>query len=257
MSDLSELTNPFNGARVIHLPEVDSTMAEARRLIAEKGEAMDGVVIVADHQRAGVGRAPGRTWVDEAGESLLFTLLLADRNHGDLGRDALRISLSSALALAEAIELIAGVAVAIKWPNDLLLRGRKLSGILAERGERFIRLGIGVNLNGTTVARGLGTAATSLRLETGRRYRRRELLEAILKRLHLRLLAGEIDVEAINRRLAWRGRVVELRLRDAEGGESVRRGVLAGLDGAGNLTLRRKAHLETVDTGRLISVSPG
>ena len=115
--------------------ELDST----NRLAADLASAgaPDGVVVGADHQTAGRGRR-GRTWDSRPGASLLVSVILRPA-------PAL-VTLAAGVAAAEACEAVAGVVVGLKWPNDLLLDGAKLGGILSERVGDAAVVGLGVNL---------------------------------------------------------------------------------------------------------------
>jgi len=115
--------------------ELDST----NRLAAElaRAGAPDGVVVGADHQTAGRGRR-GRTWESRAGASLLVSVILRPA-------PAL-VTLAAGVAAAEACEAVAGVDVRLKWPNDLLLGGAKLGGILSELVGDAAVVGLGLNL---------------------------------------------------------------------------------------------------------------
>jgi len=137
------------GRAARHLEESDSTNREAERW-ATQG-APDGALVVAEHQVAGRGRL-GRTWADLPGRSLLFSLIL---------RPALAASRAPPLTFVAAISLAETLArwvptadVEIKWPNDVLLRGRKAAGILLEmrtegQAVQHVILGIGVNVEGS------------------------------------------------------------------------------------------------------------
>ena len=144
----------------------------------------EGAVAVADEQTEGRGRL-GREWLAPAGTSLLVSVLLRP----DVEPPRLpELSLVAGRACAEALAEIAGVETDVKFPNDVLVRGRKVAGLLAEASEGRVVLGIGVN-----VSQGAGelpaeprTPATSLLLETGREVDRAELLVALLDRLERR-----------------------------------------------------------------------
>lgn len=257
MTDLGSLQSPFGGAPVIHLREVDSTMAEARRRLAENPRSLDGAVIVADHQSAGVGRGSGRNWVDEPGENLLFTLILTSNATERLDQRSLRVSLAAALAVAQTVEGVCGLEARIKWPNDVLLRGGKVSGILAEGGSGSLRIGIGLNLNSRGFPEGMRLPATSLLLETGERQERGEILETLLAALHHHLRSPALDLAGVDRRLAWRNEPVIALSREPAGGEGRVSGTLLGLDAAGNPELRTAEGAITLDATRLLSLSRG
>ncbi len=138
------------GYRVLHVEEIDSTNSEAARR-GENGEA-GPLWIRADRQTAGRGRR-GREWVSPSG-NLLCTLLLTDQSSAEASA---RYSFVAALAVAEMVSFFVGegpAEVGLKWPNDVLLRGKKIAGILLESGQRkrsdgsglYLAVGIGVNL---------------------------------------------------------------------------------------------------------------
>lgn len=226
------------GRSLVWLPSVSSTNDVARELAREG--APEGTVVVADYQTAGRGRL-GRRWVAPAGTSLLCSLLF--RPSPEQVRD---LPILCALAAADAIERAAGLAVALKWPNDLIVvRGeewRKLGGILAEAetadGEKgFVVVGIGINGNIPPAALpALSPEATSILAETGREVNREQLLEALLEQVDLRyerLRGGQRPLAEWASRLATLGRRV--RLVTAEG-EWL--GVAEGVDEEGALLLR-------------------
>jgi BirA family biotin operon repressor/biotin-[acetyl-CoA-carboxylase] ligase len=162
--------------------EVDSTQTIARDLA--RAGAPEGTLVVAEHQRAGRGRA-GRVWVDHPGENLLCSLVLRP---GLAPARVPQLALMGAVAIAEAVEQTTGARAGIKWPNDLLLGRRKFCGVLAEAasdGETVAVaiLGIGVNVNQRRFPADLAARATSLALELGHAVDRSILLEAVLARL--------------------------------------------------------------------------
>jgi len=153
------------GRAVRHLETVDSTNREAERWALDG--APHGALVVAEHQSAGRGRL-GRTWCDRPGESLLFSVVL--RPPTPAGRAPL-FTFVAAVALADTCSLwVPAEQVAIKWPNDVLLGGRKVAGILLElraegQGIEHVVLGVGVNVGGDardlppTVGAGVTTLA--------------------------------------------------------------------------------------------------
>jgi BirA family transcriptional regulator, biotin operon repressor / biotin---[acetyl-CoA-carboxylase] ligase len=150
-----------------------------QRLIAE--DAPEGAVAVADEQTEGRGRL-GRRWIAQPGTSLLFSIALRP---GVPAAVLPELSLVAGEACAEAIAAVAGVEPALKFPNDVLIGGKKVAGILAEAREGLVVLGIGVNVNATAdeLPTETITPATSLSLEAGRELDRAELLVTLLERL--------------------------------------------------------------------------
>lgn len=141
----------------------------------------EGAVAVADEQTEGRGRL-GRSWHAPAGTSVLVSVLLRPRV--DPARLP-ELSLVAGGAVAEAIAEVTGLEPAIKFPNDVLIRGRKAAGILAESSDGRVVLGIGVNVNQTEdqLPADAQTEPTSLRLELGHPVDRALLLVAILAHL--------------------------------------------------------------------------
>jgi BirA family biotin operon repressor/biotin-[acetyl-CoA-carboxylase] ligase len=165
------------------LDTTDSTQSEAQRLGA--AGAPEGTVVTARHQRAGRGRR-GHDWWDAPGQSLLVSVLL--RPAGPV-TTAPQLSLLGGLAVAEALATVAAVPARIRWPNDLLVEGRKICGILAEAASdgagrlHHVILGIGINLAQTAFPAALADRATSLRLVTGRAPEADLVLAVVLEHL--------------------------------------------------------------------------
>jgi BirA family biotin operon repressor/biotin-[acetyl-CoA-carboxylase] ligase len=172
---------------------VGSTNAEAMALA--RAGAPEGLVVVADHQSSGRGRL-GRSWVEPAGAGLLVSVLLCP------GLDPEHLHLASAivaLAAADACRAEAGLAgdacraqsgldPALKWPNDLLLGGAKLAGILAQATAAAVVVGIGINVNWPPGAE-LPPGATSLNRHAGGDVDRARLMVAMLESLEVRRAA--------------------------------------------------------------------
>ncbi|MBF0386605.1 MAG: biotin--[acetyl-CoA-carboxylase] ligase [Candidatus Omnitrophica bacterium] len=173
------------GCAVHHFAEIGSTMDEAFRL--GMSGAPEGTVVAAELQTKGRGRL-GRAWVSPGGSGLYFSLLLRPKLST---AEAARLTLLSSVALSEAVEKCSGVSALIKWPNDLLLGGRKLAGILTElRAEvdrvDFAVVGIGLNVN--TAHKELPPEATSLKNESGQGYSRVAILQEFLRTFERRYL---------------------------------------------------------------------
>jgi len=225
--------------RELHCFEVlDSTNVTAREMAA--AGAADGAVVIADAQRRGRGRL-GREWVSPARKNLYVSIVL----RCDLPPERLaQISLLAGVATCETLRDWAPAAV-IKWPNDVLLGGRKAAGILAEMeqssGQRAVVLGIGVNLNSGAgdFPDELRDKATSVRLTTGAEVDRARFAGALLTRLEARYEQwrdqGFAPIAAAWRQLAP---LVGRRIHVAEPSGAVEGEVLA-LDDDGALRIRR------------------
>jgi len=159
--------------------------------------APEGALIGADHQTAGRGRH-GRTWSDASGLNLLFSLVLRP----GLRQDRLGlIPLTAGLAVAEAIEKHTPLSPLLKWPNDILVDGKKVCGILLEGrlnpqngSQATMVLGIGLNVNQTEFPTDLADKATSLALETGQLIPRVPLLADLLTALEEHYDSLSIDL---------------------------------------------------------------
>jgi BirA family biotin operon repressor/biotin-[acetyl-CoA-carboxylase] ligase len=184
------------GRRVLVFDQVESTNTLAAELAASD-QSIDGLVIIAEHQTAGRGRF-GRVWQARPGCSLLMSVVLTPPV--ELRRASI-LTAWAAVAVGEAILDLTGLQARIKWPNDLLIRGKKVCGILIEQ-SRAVIVGIGLNLNQTAAdfeAAGLPDA-TSLVILGGQDSPRRAAAAAAARHLdreYQRLLGGErIAVEA-------------------------------------------------------------
>ena len=140
----------------------------------------EGAVAATEHQTAGRGRA-GRRWVDEPGAALLVSVLLRPPR----GSTTAQLSLVCALAVAEAVERATSLDAGVKWPNDVLVAGRKVAGILLEGRDDSVACGIGVNVNQSEAGlpSDARTPVASLRMLTNREHDRAELLATLLERL--------------------------------------------------------------------------
>ena len=166
--------------RVERFAELDSTNRHA--LEAARSGAEDGLVVVADHQTAGRGRLD-RTWEAPPGSSLLVSVLLRPRPEGGRAGGAHPLVMATAVALAGAVRVVAGVDAGLKWPNDLVARDRKLAGILAEVEGDAVVVGAGCNVNWDAFPPELAATATACNLEAGQPVDRDALLDDFLTRL--------------------------------------------------------------------------
>jgi len=168
--------------RVVCLAEADSTNAEALRLAA--GGEPSGTVVVADAQSAGRGRL-GRSWWAEPGGSLLASWLIRPELAADRWP---ALTLVAGLAAARALIASAGIEVRLKWPNDLLIQGRKLGGLLAEAdGRGALVVGLGVNVRQTEFPDEIAGIATSVVAAGGRLVERSWVLAATLSSFGARM----------------------------------------------------------------------
>jgi BirA family biotin operon repressor/biotin-[acetyl-CoA-carboxylase] ligase len=159
-------------------PRLDVESCESTQALVDTTLG-EGAIVVADHQTAGRGRL-GRSWEAPAGTAILCSVLLKPPSE----RHAPELSLVAGVAVADTLERATGLSVQIKWPNDVMLRRRKVAGCLAEGREGAVVLGIGVNVNQTSDE--LPENAGSLRTLTGREWDREGLLASLLDDLELR-----------------------------------------------------------------------
>lgn len=229
------------GREIVHFAELDSTN---RWLLQNQGQfATTGGVVVADHQTAGRGRQD-RAWFDVLGKSLLFSVLL---KHSSADPNVLLLGFIPALALGELLrEKFADQHhVELKWPNDVLLNGKKISGVLGQTGVGGttwpIVLGMGVNVAGKReeFPPELQQGAGSITTETGTSFAREVVLADLLNRMepmHDDILEGETD--SLRERWLALGPALGTRLTRRET-NAVISGNFAGLGNRGQLLLRR------------------
>lgn len=227
------------GREIRYLAETDSTNRQAYAL-GEAG-AGEGLVVIADRQTAGKGRM-GRTWASPPGVNLYLSILLRPPLPPQA---APQLTFVSTLAVSRAIRAVSGLEPTHKWPNDVLIDGRKVAGLLNEMSAetdrlRFVVLGIGVNLNMTAdqFPAELRMPATSLLLAGGEPVSRAHFARTLLQQLDALyaeyLLRGPAPIMA-----AWEARcdLVGRRVEIDESGSGKVCGTVAGIDRDGALLL--------------------
>jgi BirA family biotin operon repressor/biotin-[acetyl-CoA-carboxylase] ligase len=243
---------PFAG-KIRHSPTIDSTNTLAMRE-AEQGQE-SGTVYLADEQTGGRGRG-AHEWHSAAGSGLYVSVLMRPKI---APADILWLSLATGLAVQAALRDVTSLAPDIRWPNDLLLSGRKLGGILTELNAEVTRvrhavIGIGINVHQTSFPPELASLATSLKIETDRDWPRQDLLVSLLHNLHREMeqLTGHHPIEQaaedIRRRItessSWvSGKPVIVTESDTFSG------ITAGLDSRGFLRVRTPQGIRTVLSG--------
>lgn len=173
---------PRFGKKVYTFQTIDSTNNCARALAGCWAE--EGTVVIAEEQTAGKGRL-GRTWLATPGENLTFSIILRPSLPSE---EMNLLPLLVAVGVARAVESVISMNVQCKWPNDLLLDGKKFAGVLMEgvlsnNAVDYVVVGIGINVNQTLFPPELAERATSLRLATGASINRDTLFRAILHSL--------------------------------------------------------------------------
>jgi len=234
--------------RVVAVPELDSTNAEALRLAAA-GEP-EGLVIVTDAQTSGRGRL-GRTWWAEPGTSLLASWLLRPT----LEPERLPLlSLVAGLAAARAASAAGGVEVRLKWPNDLLLDGRKLGGILSESdGRGAVVVGLGVNVRQDVFPDDIRETATSLAAGGGRTPARAWLLAATLSGFGARMEEPQNALDDYRAMCDTLGRAVRVERNDAPTLE----GEAVGITDTGALVLETSSGPAVIAAGDVVHLRTG
>ena len=174
-----DVLKPLLRGRFGHVYRYAESTDSTQRMLAE--DESEGAIAVAEVQTEGRGRL-GRAWEAPPGTSVLVSVLLLPAVEAPRLPE---LSLVAGGAVAQAIAEVTGLEPAIKFPNDILVRSRKVAGILAESSEGRVVLGIGVNVNQTLeqLPTDAKTEPTSLRLELGGPVSRARLLAAILLQL--------------------------------------------------------------------------
>ncbi|WP_281713723.1 biotin--[acetyl-CoA-carboxylase] ligase [Anaerotignum lactatifermentans] len=170
------------GQTIYFYEETDTTNNRARELALEG--APEGTLVVAEKQTAGRGRR-GKVWESPLGTGIWMSLVLRPQI---MPAEASVLTLLCGLATAEAIEAETGLSAGIKWPNDILINGKKAVGILTEMDcemseVHFVIPGIGINVNTASFPPEIAEIATSLYLECGKTVSRRRLVHKVLERL--------------------------------------------------------------------------
>ncbi len=205
----SILKTKWAGQEVLYFDTIDSTNTKAQEL-AEKGYP-SGTLVVADQQVSGKGRR-GRGWVSPSGTGIFMTLMIKPDIKPN---NASMLTLVAALAVAKALKDVTGEDAKIKWPNDIVINGKKICGILTEMSAQFdyinhIVIGIGINVHNESFPEEIGSMASSLMIEAGgKKFRRAEIIaqtmlhfeeyyEIFLQTEDLSALVGEYDELLVN-----------------------------------------------------------
>ena len=234
----------------LRILESTTSTNDVLRELALAGAAA-GTVVIAEHQTAGRGRL-GRTWQAPPGRALLCSVLLRPASADAAAGAALPLRIG--LAVAAALEQAAPVRATLKWPNDLLIDGAKVAGILCEAAAGFVVAGIGVNVAQrlSELPHDTDPPATSLRHACGLEIGRADVATALIAALRPLFAAphGALDQAELARyaaRDALRGRAVSV---DGEPAGTVR-----GLDPRGALVVERDGTLRLVHAGTVRSCS--
>ncbi len=239
-----DLNTRFIGQNILYFPRLSSTMDAARREI--KNKAPEGTVVIAGEQTTGRGRLK-RAWFAPGG-NIAFSLVL----YPDVAGLPYLIMIAS-LAAAQSIESVTGLQTQIKWPNDVLIAGKKVAGILIESevkgntARAVIGIGINVALRPAEINE-ISATATSLEEQLGKNVSREEIIKTLLEefeKLYIKLPDSTFIFKLWQSRLVTLGQKVT-----AAWGDDVIQGIAESVDESGALTIRN-------DNGTLTRVVAG
>ncbi len=240
------LATKWLGRQILFFRELSSTQDEAKKRLFS---SPSGLVIWADRQVCGRGRM-ARKWFSPRGTGLYFSLLLKE----PLARPLPLYGLTTALGVAEALEAVVGVPFQVKWPNDVLLSGRKVAGILLERVSSVLIIGVGINVSmkRESFPLEIREKATSIFEETGLSISRPRVLRQILEtleRLYETLLKE--GFEGFSSR--WKARDITLGARVIlKRNEEFISGVALGPSSEGTLMLKTSKGLIHIHSGEIL-----
>lgn len=234
-----KLNTDVIGRNFIYAEEIDSTNTF---LLDKKNKNMvDGTVVFAEKQNKGRGRKD-RIWYSVKDQNLYFSILLTNKKY--LGRNINLVNLASSLAVAQAIENLFQLNTNLKWPNDVLIKGKKVSGILLEassQGSRVERLiiGIGINVNQTVFQGSFNIPPTSIKLETNENIERERLLAEALNIFEELLQKINSEPEAVLKDWKTRCRMIGERI-EVSDDNVTKYGIFDDIDENGFLLLKTK-----------------
>ncbi len=228
--NIDAIRSALPGRHIDYYSTIDSTMRAAAGLPA-------GSIVLAGEQTAGQGRH-GHTWYSEPGAGIYCSIVL---------NPAPVLTLAIGLAAVEAITEVTGLVCDLRWPNDLMLGGRKTAGILVQLVDGLAIAGIGINVNHAAFPPALAAEATSLRLQTGREASPTDIVIALIPAVErLAALPHEDVLDLFTHASSYAsGRRVVVHQPDGDG-VAVIHGVTAGLDPAGFLKVRQDDGIYTL-----------
>ena len=249
----SLLETEWAGHPVVYEEEQESTNQTAK-MLAEQG-ASHGTLVVAERQVSGRGRR-GRTWHSPKGSGIWMSILLRPQIHP---MSASMLTLVAAMAVYDAISSrVEGCA--IKWPNDIVINGRKVCGILTEMSSEldnihYVVIGIGINVNTDDFPEDIAAVAASMHVITGEYYKRAEIIADVWKyfeKYYDQFLQTEnlsLMVESYNQRLVNMGRKVYIEERGSQ-----YEGTACGIDSEGALLVEKTDGTRTAVISGEVSV---
>lgn len=164
------------GKEIVYYDVLDSTQKEAKRKI-RTNDITNGTIIITNYQTEGIG-TKGRSWYTNSNDNITLTIVLYP-NCNISKLDGLTIKIAQ--AIKNAIKKLYGILLEIKVPNDLLLNGKKISGILTQSSTykgnvKYLLIGIGFNVNQTKFEKEIKSLATSLKKEYGKEYNKEDII---------------------------------------------------------------------------------
>ncbi|QUH28842.1 biotin--[acetyl-CoA-carboxylase] ligase [Vallitalea guaymasensis] len=174
------LNTEIIGNKIINFDKLDSTNQQAKKLALEG--ASNGTVVIAEEQTAGKGRR-GKMWVSPPGTGIWMSAILRP---SVMPENASMLTLVAGLAVCKAVREITNLEASIKWPNDIVVNGKKICGLLTEMNSEidfinFVVVGIGINVNIEKFPPELDNIATSLMIEGNQSYQRKKLVKRTLE----------------------------------------------------------------------------
>ncbi|MGA1821404.1 MAG: biotin--[acetyl-CoA-carboxylase] ligase [Thermoplasmatota archaeon] len=241
-----DLGTEIIGSEVRYLPTIDSTNILGKELARSK--IPEGCVIVADEQTMGRGRK-NRSWSSPKG-GLWFSVIL----YPDLPPErGMLVTMMTSISVAEAVKELTGIDPVIKWPNDLLIKGKKVCGILTELDAEMDRIessviGIGINVN-NEIDPDLADIGTSLKNVSGKVVSRVDLIRSVLK--HMDENYGSIrrgDHDSIRSRWLELSRITGRKIRHT-GPKGIRTGTVLDIDDSGCIIMKIGGGSERIVSG--------
>jgi BirA family biotin operon repressor/biotin-[acetyl-CoA-carboxylase] ligase len=245
-----KLNTEFIGRNFIYTEEIDST--NTFLLNKENKFNSNGTVLLAEKQNKGRGRN-NRVWYSSKGHNLTFSILLTDKKYFD--RNFNLLNFVSSLSLATALENLFQLRIDLKWPNDILVGGKKIAGILLEsisQGNKIKRLviGVGVNVNQTFFQGNFNIPPTSLKVELNESVEREKMLAEYLNSFEETLNRLESFPDEVLRDWKSRCGLIGEKISVTDG-DKIKYGIFDDIDKDGYLLLKNKGEIEKIHFGEL------
>jgi len=243
-----KLETEFVGRNFIYCDEIDSTNSE---LLANRQQyKKSGTVLLAEKQLKGKGRKD-RTWQSAKGLNLTFSILLAKDIVSDLNIN--QLNLAASLTVALAIENLYQLRTELKWPNDVLINGKKIAGILIEttfKGSKIERvvIGFGINLNQIVFQGDFNYPPTSLKLECDVNIARELILAEVLNTFEELLMKLQTESGSILEDWRIKCKMIGDKITITDGDKSIS-GTFYDIDDNGYLLLKRNEMIEKIHFG--------